>query len=82
MCYESAKWRAYVLACFVCFRCLAFSCFLRARVLGVLYVLAWHARVLYEIGMLTCLACYIKWSAWRASKNGVLDEVKIDELFS
>ena len=62
-------WRSrvfYVLACLACFTCL----------------LAWHARVLYELGMVTCLACYIKWSAWRASKNGVLDEVKIDELFS
>ena len=37
---------------------------------------------LYELGVLTCLACFIKmaclagflkWRAWRASKKGVLD---------
>ena len=33
---------------------------------------AWCARVLCELGVLTCLACFIKWSASRASKSGVL----------
>ena len=33
------------------------------------------ARVLcrlYVVGVLTCVACFIKWRAWRASPNGVL----------
>ena len=31
-----------------------------------------RARVLYKLGVLTCLGCFMKWCAWRASKNGVL----------
>ena len=41
--------------------------------------------VVYEFGVLTCLACLINWRDWRATTNGVLDELdvlKIDEMFS
>ena len=51
---ESAKWCAYLLTCFASFTC--FECFTCSR--------AWRARVLYQLGVLTCLACF--------NKNGAL----------
>ena len=83
---ESAKWCTCVLACFLCFTCLACSRTWCARVLSVVTCLmcfTWwralwnrHAYVLGVLQKMMCSTFLIKWPAWRSSQNGMVGKLR------